>query len=1223
MKILNLRFANLNSLEGEWEIDFTRPEYLSDGIFAITGPTGSGKSTILDALCLALYGQTPRLGKVTRGGNEIMSRHAGDCFAEATFSTLQGSFRCHWSQHRARRRPGGELQAQKHEIADAVSGQLLQTRLQDTLAAVETATGMDFDRFTRSMLLAQGGFAAFLQADPDRRAPVLEQITGTEVYSLISVRVHERQRDERAKLELLRSEAGSLRLLGQEEAASLRSAEQVLLTEESSSAAHLEAAKEALRRHDTIGRLRGELAEIDRISAELEHEAEAFKPDAGRLARASQAAALETPYASLQHQRKELARESEELAESERRRPELQASVELEQVKLEQATRALHDATEAESLARPLHERVRSLDRSISEKRQAYDTVGREAGELERAVASMETELDGLASGLELKRQELEDTVRRLRESAADAGLASELSGIRIAVAGLRDSASRAASALSEKEEASVREAAGLSAKSASEKEAGKAAEALRISDEALSALKGELASLTGGKGLKTMRLELEGSKALWKLLEEISELYSSGREFAPKIAQASAEIEGLEAARGEAELRLEHARGLLAGAERAAVLTEQNLHLAARVRDFEEERRRLADGEACPLCGSKEHPYLSGTTPVEPLDEACLAEARRTVQQHAGDVRDLEMAITKYAERIGQRRLRLAELEHERETYGRRCVGHLHAAGITASPRDAEPAVQEALEASKTAVGELEALVVRVESLGERIDGEERKRQALLEAKSARELGLANAAGRLAAASADHIRMRAAHELAQRDLRSRMEELRERLEPYGVSMDLNDDATAIVAGLASRAERRSADETKQATLESGMLADQASIAVAGERLSATRRELESKRTAVAGLDADLGALSRERTALFGELDPSVEAERMAKALDAARRESEQARDAHDRSSQAIRLLDAAIQALEASIVKRKPGIETREAEFLESLRSRGFDGEQAFAAARLQGGALERLAAAADTLRQKGMALAARRQDRDERLAMELEGLADSRGPEELSMYAATLQEAIRLTREKVGAIRQRFEENDRLAGEQRRMAEAIEAQAAESRRWEMLHELIGSADGKKFRNFAQGLTFEIMVAHANRQLASMTDRYLLVRDRAVPLELNVVDTWQAGEVRSTRNLSGGESFIVSLALALGLSQMSSRNVRVDSLFLDEGFGTLDEEALETALETLAGLQQTGKLIGIISHVSALKERISTRIRVRPLTGGRSSLHGPGVTRR
>ena len=137
--------------------------------------------------------------------------------------------------------------------------------------------------------------------------------------------------------------------------------------------------------------------------------------------------------------------------------------------------------------------------------------------------------------------------------------------------------------------------------------------------------------------------------------------------------------------------------------------------------------------------------------------------------------------------------------------------------------------------------------------------------------------------------------------------------------------------------------------------------------------------------------------------------------------------------------------------------------------------------------------------------------------------------------------------------------------------------------------------------------------------MAHANSQLIKLTDRYLLIRDKEQPLDLNVIDNYQAGEVRSTKNLSGGETFIVSLALALGLSKMASKKVRVDSLFLDEGFGTLDEDTLETALETLASLRQDGKLIGVISHVAALKDRITTKILVEKGPGGKSRISGPG----
>lgn len=118
MRILELRFKNLNSLQGEWKIDFSDPEYANNGIFALTGPTGAGKSTILDAICLALYGETPRLGKITKSDNEIMSRHTGECYAEVVFQSQTGIYRCHWEQRKARKSPDGALQDQIHEIAE-------------------------------------------------------------------------------------------------------------------------------------------------------------------------------------------------------------------------------------------------------------------------------------------------------------------------------------------------------------------------------------------------------------------------------------------------------------------------------------------------------------------------------------------------------------------------------------------------------------------------------------------------------------------------------------------------------------------------------------------------------------------------------------------------------------------------------------------------------------------------------------------------------------------------------------------------------------------------------------------------------------------------------------------------------------------------------------------------------------------------------------------------
>jgi exonuclease SbcC len=196
---------------------------------------------------------------------------------------------------------------------------------------------------------------------------------------------------------------------------------------------------------------------------------------------------------------------------------------------------------------------------------------------------------------------------------------------------------------------------------------------------------------------------------------------------------------------------------------------------------------------------------------------------------------------------------------------------------------------------------------------------------------------------------------------------------------------------------------------------------------------------------------------------------------------------------------------------------------------------------------------------------------------------------------------------------------LKTKLSENDEKKKEAKIAQDNIFRQNMENEIWKNLSSLIGSSDGKKFRDFAQKMTLEMMIGHANRQLIKMSDRYLLKQSKDFPLELEVVDNYQAGEERSVKNLSGGEGFIVSLALALGLSQMSSSKVRVETLFLDEGFGTMDEQALEAALDTLSELHQEGKVIGLISHVAVLKERISTQIRIKPISGGRSRIEGPG----
>ena len=1218
MKILKLRFANLNSLQGEWSIDFTRPEYTSDGIFAIIGPTGAGKSTILDAICLALYGQTPRLGKITRSSNELMSRHAGDCFAEVTFATQAGVFVCHWSQHRSRRRPDGDLQMQKHEIADA-EGNIIQSRVQETLIAIEERTGMDFDRFTRSMLLAQGGFSAFLQADPDRRAPVLEQITGTEIYSRISMKVHEKLREERERLVSLRAETEAVRLLGPEEVQRLEAERGALFEKETALSAGADQAASALAWLQEVEKLRAALLAIDGEAQALGSEMALFAHEAERLALARKADALEPLYAPFALMRSQLFRDATERGERHSLRPSLQSALQDAEKRYGEAVSVLGAVTQAAAESKPLIAGARQLDTQIAALLQAVELQKQELENVRQRHEGIDSERRRLVALQHASRHKLMQLRSWQEAHRPDAQLALELSGIRHSLeeadkaVGREREASKAAdealASLRQMEaDVSLLEPAGSEAK-------------LKL-DEAVSSIKTLRECLQeglGGSTVRALRLEYEELRERQRTLAQILDLYVSGKELSDRIDEIDESKKSLEGKIAGMAAGLEHARELYVSAEALVTSEEKRALLCAAVRSLEEERNHLVDGVPCPLCGSIHHPYAEADA-VPEADDSVMQEARQKLRDRAAALRELELLLAADRTELSQTERRRSEMAGLRDEQRRRFRELFGKAGIEASPGESRPLVAQMLADSEDRQAELALLIEKLESLESRIHAED---AVLLKLQAAAHEALGRIEkSRDALRSRQEGLSRAQKELEEAigELNSRMKAFRERVHGYCDAEERKRFPEELMQLLEERGTFWQEQAEMAAKLDQELVARESSLRGLDLQLESLAEELERREADAAKVLEVLDAELRKRRELFGEKETAAEEERIDLLLRQSRSEVEVTLAAANRVLQELGSLETALVELDRRIATGGQELEALEASFDKGLKAQGFSGEEAFAGARIPEAERRRLESLAAELERRGNDIESRRKERVWRLENELRRGLTAESVEGLREHIEALREELREATAGAGAITNRLEENERSSGELRRKAETLEAMRTECGRWEALHNLIGSADGKKYRNFAQGLTFDIMISHANRQLVRMTERYVLVRDRTEPLELNVVDQWQAGQVRSTRNLSGGESFIVSLALALGLSQMSSRNVRVDSLFLDEGFGTLDEEALETALETLSGLQQTGKLIGIISHVPALRERIATQIRVTPLTGGRSQLSGPGL---
>jgi exonuclease SbcC len=1210
MKILAIRLKNLASLAGPFEIDFTAEPLASAGLFAITGPTGAGKSTLLDALCLALFGAVPRLNntgrdaKVPDADGEIgtgdprtlLRRGTGEGYAEVDFVGVDGRrYRARWEANRAREKAGGKLQASRQSLRDIDQDQLLASQKGEYKAQLETALGLNFEQFTRAVLLAQSEFSAFLKADDNDRSELLEKLTDTALYTRLGRRAFDKTKEAREAHKLLQDQASGVTPLSPEARAELderfnAAQQQQKLQQAQLKQLELQDAwlKELRRLHDaqlaaaeqlhgaqqTWESLSGERLKLTRL--------EQLAPQRHQFARKAEVDSLLTPLAAqiAQHTRQhgELSERQAQLEQqlsvsrlalSEAQQQQTECAPLLRQAFEEQSTLA-RLAKDATLSAEARHNAEQACTQGQSAIQTLHEQQTRAAEHLQRMAAELaqSAHLAPLSDAWNAYRDRLQQLMligNRLNKGQAE-------------LAGLEQNATRSAEALTaQKQQLEVLF-----------KEAG-------AEPDAVAEQIGILGSL-----LQDNRKQLRAIEDLTRLWDRQQDLDKRGAELQQRQVAAQLERERLtqDGVKAKAELAV---------AEQTLTVTRELLERQrlARSASVEELRAQLQDDQPCPVCGSNEHPYHQPEALLQSLgrhDEGEQATAQKAVDQ-------LKEKLTELRAEVGGLIAQQKELLQQQEHLATQ--QQALAPSLAAHPSAAQLLNQDTEQRSAW-------LSQQNSQLNQSISQDEQRQTALLTlqqdaARLTQQLRHAEAAHQQAAQQLDN---------QQRELGNDRQRLDEELCAFAslLPADTLEALRVEPAATFMQLDRQIAERLAQLDQQKEELTEQQ------QRQQNLEKEQDRQQTRVQQLqtaEQQFKALAEQQQACQHTLEQLLgshsSAEHWQQQLELA---VEQARNAETTTATELQNVLTQLVRIAAELKAQQERLQALESENGE-LAGKITDWRARHP--ELDDGGLEDLLRIDDAqvsdLRQrlqhseKAIEQASVLvQERDKRLRDHQAQHNGNLDDEQLASALTELQSQFNVSEHLCAELRAEQAEDQRRQNANQALAQQIADAYSEYQRWARLNALIGSATGDTFRKIAQAYNLDLLVHHANVQLRQLVRRYRLKRGGSM-LGLLVMDTEMGDELRSVHSLSGGETFLVSLALALGLASMASSTLKIESLFIDEGFGSLDPESLQLAMDALDGLQAQGRKVAVISHVQEMHERIPVQIQVRRQGNGLSTL--------
>lgn len=1216
MKILRLTIHNLNSLRLKETIDFGEKPLSDTGLFAIIGDTGAGKTTILDAVTLALYGKIHRNKDV----KEVISYGATQCLSEVEFETKKNLFRASWKMRRARNKVDGNLIGPEREFAKWHPGkevfEILAEKNRAAEALVEEITGLDYDRFCRSVLLSQGDFAAFLKANEKERSDLLERITGTEIYSNLSIGAYQRFKQEEKSLEVLQQEMAHLQILDSASLAEIKIDLKEKKKESEAADKILNVLRSQLQDLEQKQLLEKRLEKLQHDLEDQKNKKEQFKLDAKRLRQARKAAIYQSELSLYEASLSTKNTLSEEVNQLEK--VLIQDQEEHQKLETQWIDLKKNYGIQKETLQKlsPTLDEVIRLDIEIDEKELPLQKNQDSLSKLEAEIYSIKEEIDQSTQKQGRLKEEASTLNQWLDENKVYESLQSEFPLIEKQRDDLRQLFLKTQSL--EKQQISLEK--DLKEKEIELKEFEKIWEKTNLEKESL--LKEFKLSVPGNFAtnrhdlLTLLATEIETLTDQRKNLQELILLNEGYQLLLVELSAFEEELEHLRGEELDVNKQLMNSIEVVDSLSKRLEFKQQVFEQQQMISNYEKDRYSLQEGEPCPLCFSTNHPFrnksfkpfvhqakLELDTAKEQYDQVYQNHRQLLHRQNSLSIQIEQLEGNELKALNGQLQKQFGKILGFEEKIAK-VTPELNGDHMSFNPNDS---LILRLRKSEESLLHKKHTREKLTHLSQSLEQIEKQVQAAEHNKKTGETTLQ-------VLQEKHALNKQQLDEEKKEFEAVTAHLNQTISKYDFTFDLK---TAAKMFQNLKQQKITFEQRTQKREEVVREMEHLNIQINEKSSSVKKLEAgfkDQKKSHQVGVQT-LKKIREKRKQLFGEKDPMSERQTLEGTLEKIGQQSEKLRNI--------------VQTLESEKNSKQKLIESKQQEAtkvgtrigeLEQILQKGVQ-KQKFASieslknALLSAEEMNTIEAAQQELKTQELRIQQSMSETQENLKrMQAKNLPNE-NIDDLKEQIKIKEETNHLIQQSIGALSERITQNNQRKKEAKQLLKQIKTQEKECMRWGKLNDVIGMADGKKFRVFAQGLTLKKLAFLANQHLNQLNGRYIIEKRSDQDLTLEIVDTFQADNRRSMRTLSGGESFIVSLALALGLSDLAGRNAQIHSLFIDEGFGTLDENSLDLALTTLENLQATGKTIGIISHVSALKERISTQIQVNKKGNGFSEI--------